>query len=158
MAVRIQTPKTIKAFLLKMFKNNFSKKEKNKFEEVKRTRLIRKMRSNAIAIITNQISIHSGCIKMNYFIDRIGEIEPFKNMGLKVFKDFYEAFSVYPIENERQNYNKEFLVHLDIKLKVVDDKYKPQIIEKCKEIIEKFEVLTALNFLLLFITQKLLVF
>ncbi|MDQ1161890.1 hypothetical protein QE422_002258 [Chryseobacterium sp. SORGH_AS 447] len=32
----------------------------NKFDELKCNRFIKKLRSNAIAIVTNQIEIHSG--------------------------------------------------------------------------------------------------
>ena len=129
----------IKAYFLGIFKPNSPKKGPNKFEVAKRNRLIKKMRSNAIAIVTNQIGIHSGSMKMNNFIDIISEIETLENINLEVFEDFYSAFAAYPIEKEKQYYNKEFLAQLDSKLKLIDDEYKPQIIEKCKEIIEKFE-------------------
>lgn len=44
----------------------------------------------------------------------------------------------YPIGEERQYYNKEYLDALDLKLAVMDRKYQEILQEKCLEIIEKF--------------------
>jgi len=97
------------------------------------------MRSNAIAIVTNQINIHSGCRKMSYLITEIEQIYYIENINLEVFENFYSEFISYPIWEERNYYNKEYLAKLDIELNSIDHKYKQQIFNKCNEIIEKFE-------------------
>ena len=129
----------VKKSFLEIFSQNSSKQGLNKFVEMKRNRLIRKLRSNAIAIITNQIEIHSGFIKMNHYISRIEEIKPLRNINLKIFEDFYKAYSAYPIIEKKQSFNKEYLSKLEKELELIVNEYKPQAIEKCKEIIEKFE-------------------
>ncbi|AWA30979.1 hypothetical protein HYN48_13315 [Flavobacterium magnum] len=130
--------KTLKDNAVKLFQKS-SSPEMNKFEELRRNRLIKKMRSNAIAIVTGQINIHSGCIKMRWFISDIERISCLENIDLKVFDNFYSAFSKYPIANERNYYNKQYLAKLDIELDSINDQYKQSVLEKCQEIIEKFE-------------------
>lgn len=110
----------------------------NKFEELKRYRFIKKLRSNAIAIITNQIEIHSGYFKMHYLIGRINDIQPL-DIDLNIFEKFYNEIQFYPVGEERKLYNMEYLKKLDSKLELVDAKYKKLLDEKCKEIIEKFK-------------------
>ena len=129
----------IKKTFLKIFSVKTSKEELNKFAEIKRNRLIKKLRSNAIAIITNQIDLHLGCIKMNTYIYNIRDIKALENIDLKVFEEFYKAFSLYPIIEEKKYYNKEYLAKLEIELDLIDNEYKSRIETKCKEIIEKFE-------------------
>lgn len=111
----------------------------NKFEELKRNRFIKKMRSNAIAIKTNQIEIHSGCMKMEFYMNRINEIEYLNEIDLEIFEDFNNETRFYPIEEEREKYNIEYLKKLDVELNKIDEKYRDRIYEKCDEIITKFE-------------------
>ncbi|WP_312392476.1 hypothetical protein [Chryseobacterium sp.] len=111
----------------------------NKFDELKRNRFIKKLRSNAIAITSNQIQIHSGYFKMDYLIGRINDIKPLDNIDLAIFKKYYNEIQFHPIDKERKLYNKEYLAKLDSKLKFIDEKYKDLLDEKCKEIIEIFK-------------------
>ena len=129
----------VKKSFLKIFSQNSSKEGLNKFVEMKRNRLIKKMHSNAIAIITNQIEFHSGCVKMNHYITAIEEIKPLENVNLKVFEDFYKAYSLYPIIEKKRYFKKEYLEKLEKELNLIENEYKPKTIDKCKEIIEKFE-------------------
>ena len=72
----------------------------NKFEDLKRNRLIKKLRSNAIAIKTNQIEIHLGCNKMEYLKKLDLELKTIDNQYLeKIFKQCDE------IINQFQNTN-----------------------------------------------------
>ena len=111
----------------------------NKFEELKRNRFIKKMRSNAIAIKTNQIEIHSGCMRMKFYMNRINEIEYLNEIDLEIFEDFNNETRFYPIEEEREKYNIEYLKKLDVELNKIDEKYRDRIYEKCDEIIIKFK-------------------
>ncbi|WP_336688789.1 MULTISPECIES: hypothetical protein [unclassified Chryseobacterium] len=111
----------------------------NKFEKLKYYRFIKKLRSNAIAIITDQIEMHSGYFKMHYLIGRINDIQPLDNIDLNILEKYYSEIQFYPVGEERKLYNTEYLIKLDSKLKIVDTKYKNLLDEKCKEIIEKFK-------------------
>lgn len=111
----------------------------NKFDELKRNRFIKKLRSNAIAIVTNQIEIHSGYFKMNYLLGRISDIKRLEEIDLSIFKTYYNEIQSHPIGDERKLYSKEFLDRLDSKLKRVDEKYMDALTEKCGEIIGKFK-------------------
>jgi hypothetical protein len=128
----------LKKALFGLSGNNASKIELNKFEEMKRNRLIKKMRSNAIALSTNQIKLHTGTIKMNSLIERISEIKILENIDLSVFREFYVEFSYFPIDQERQYYGKQYLEKIDKELNPINDQYKKKIFDKCIEIIEKF--------------------
>lgn len=109
----------------------------NKFDEVKRNRLIKKMRSNAIAIKTNQVEIHFGCMKMIWLLNKIQNSTKLNQIDLNVFSRYYSEFSFYPMGAVRIKYNKEYLAKLDSELSLIDEKYKVQIYLKCGEIIEK---------------------
>ncbi|GEN74793.1 DUF2489 domain-containing protein [Chryseobacterium hagamense] len=111
----------------------------NKSDELKRNRFIKKLRSNAIAILSNQIEIHSGYFKMNYLLGRINDIKKLENIDLSIFNSYYSEIQSYPIGDERKLYSKEFLDRLDARLKRVDEKYMDALAEKCGEIIEKFK-------------------
>ncbi len=111
----------------------------NKFDELKRNRFIKKLRSNAIAIVTDQIEIHVGYFKMNDLLGRIEDIQVLKEIDLSIFKTYYNEIQSHPIGGERKLYSKEFLDKLDSKLKRIDERYLDALTEKCGEIIEKFK-------------------
>ncbi|MBD3584058.1 DUF2489 domain-containing protein [Flavobacterium selenitireducens] len=130
--------KKLKKTFLDFFWKDASKIELNKFEEIKRNRLIKKMRSNAIAISTSQIQLHTGVIKMNSLIDSISDVSTLENIDLGIFRQFYVEFSLFPIDQERQHYGKQYLAKIDQQLNPINEHYKKLIFSKCSEIIEKF--------------------
>ena len=111
----------------------------NKFEDLKRNRLIKKLRSNAIAIKTNQIEIHLGCNKMEYLKNRIDDINVLDEIDLNIFIKFNNAVRFYPIGEDRNEYNKEYLKKLDAELKTIDNQYLDHIFQKCDEIIDRLK-------------------
>lgn len=113
--------------------------EINKFEEIKRRNQIKKMVSNARAILTNQIDFTEGCFKMKGFISNISFIKPIEEIDIGVFKQFYDKMSYYPVGNEKLNYNKEYLATLNVEIEEILQEFKPIIISKCSEIIETFK-------------------
>lgn len=68
----------------------------NKFDILKRNRFIKKLRSNAIAIITNHVQIHSGYFKMHYLIGRIDDFKSLDNIDLAIFKKYYNEMQFHP--------------------------------------------------------------
>ena len=112
----------------------------NEFEQKKLDIHIKKLVSNARAIVTNQIGIPLGILKMTkiiYWIDRISKLE---NINLNLFDELYKSISDFPLGSERLHCNKEYLTKQDKELnKIILENY-DLIIDKCFEIINKFEV------------------
>ena len=111
----------------------------NELDALRRNRLIKKLRSNAIAITTHQIDMHSGFFKMNYLSGRIEDIRALEDLDLSIFRKYYLEIQSYPIGQERELYHKDFLERLDRQLKAVDERYSDLLHEKCLEIIEKYK-------------------
>ncbi|WP_294210176.1 DUF2489 domain-containing protein [uncultured Chryseobacterium sp.] len=111
----------------------------NELDILRRNRLIKKLRSNAIAITTHQIDKHSGFFKMNDLLGRIEDIRALEDLDLSVFRRYYLEIQSHPIGQERELYHKDFLERLDRKLKAVDERYSDLLHEKCLEIIEKYK-------------------
>ena len=111
----------------------------NKFEDLKRNQLLKKLRSNAIAIKTNQIEIHLECNKMEYLKNRIDDIKVLDEIDLNIFIKFNNAVRFYPIGEDRNEYNKEYLKKLDAELKTIDNQYLDHIFQKCDEIIDRLK-------------------
>ncbi len=107
-------------------------------EITKRKNQIEKLVSNARAIISNEIALPLGSHKMEKIIGWIVDIEPIKEIDLKVFSDYNNQASDYPIGVDRLGYNINYLLELDVKLDDLTTYFKPTIIKKCFEIINEF--------------------
>ena len=59
-------------------------------------------------------------------------------LWLDIFEKYCNDFSFYPIGDERDKFNKDYLQKLDKELKNIDERYKIQILKKCDEIINQF--------------------
>ena len=109
-------------------------------EEISLKSLRKKLVSNSNAILSNQITIPLGSLKMEKIINWIEQIKPITELDLKVFSDYNNQTSDYPIGEDRKRYNAEFLAKLDIKLDDVTLCFKNKIEEKCVDIIKVFDV------------------
>jgi len=103
-------------------------------EEIKRTNRIKKVISNSRAIVSKQIDFTVGCIKMKNLICFVSDIE---EIDLGVFSDFYNEMAFYPIDKERILYNQKYLEKLESEIQAIIENFKPRILVKCEEIIEK---------------------
>lgn len=63
--------------------------------EEKRKSLIRKLVSNSKAVISNQVGLPIGAVKMLNIISRIKQIEPLTNIDLTVFSQYYLKINQY---------------------------------------------------------------
>ena len=106
--------------------------------EANREQHIIKLVSNARAILTNQIGIPLGVLKMGAIITRIQFIRPITEIDLSVFSEYNNKTSTFPINKERLHYNSEYLKQQDTILDELTVKYKDSIIIKCNEIIEMY--------------------
>jgi hypothetical protein len=110
----------------------------NELDKIKRENQIKKLVSNARAIISNDIGMQMGSLKMERIILWINDIEPIAEIQLNVFLSYNNQISEYPIGVDRLGYNKEYLLELDVKLDDITKSFKSLIIEKCFEIIQKY--------------------
>lgn len=107
-------------------------------EEIRLKSLQKKLVSNSRAILLGHISMPLGSLKMGNIITWIEQIKPITEIDLKVFSDYNNQTSDYPIGEDRMRYNAKFLAELDIKLDNVTSYFKKEIEERCLDIIEKF--------------------
>ena len=104
----------------------------------KRENYIRKLVSNAKAIISNQIAIPLGVHKMTKIVTWINQIEPLESIDLEIFAEYYSKTKNYPLGSERLEYQIEYLKQLDVELDKLTLEYKDLIVEKCFEIVKHF--------------------
>lgn len=110
----------------------------NDFEKTKRKNQIKKLVSNARAIISNDIALPMGSLKMERIIGSINDIAPITEIALDVFSNYNNQTNDYPIGIDCLGYNVDYLLQLDIKLDDITDYFKPNIVRKCFEIINYF--------------------
>ena len=110
----------------------------NKIEEIKRNNYIKKLVSNARAIISHQVAIPLGVVKMDKIIYWIENIKPIETIDLKVFKEYNEKTHTFFIGSPRLSVEVQFLLKEDEKLDKITEKFKKEIILKCFEIIDQF--------------------
>ena len=109
-----------------------------KHREANRVQHIKKLVANARAIITNQIGIPLGVLKMDNIMTWIRNIRPLTEIDIEIFSEYMRQASGLPIGTERLQYNKDYLKQQDVILDELTSNYKDRIIDKCFEIIEKF--------------------
>lgn len=112
--------------------------EMNELNKIRRENQIKKLVSNARAIISNEIGMPMGSLKMERIILWINDIEPLTEIQLDVFTSYNNQTNEYPIGVDRLGYNKDYLLELDVKLDEITHSFKNLIIEKCFEIIQKY--------------------
>ena len=110
---------------------------KNVHSQFKRNNYIKKLVSNARAIISNQIALPLGASKMYKILIWINQIEPLEEIDLKIFNEYISHIRNFPIGTERLAYEQEFLKRQDKELDELTMQYKDKIIDKCFEIIDK---------------------
>ncbi|GEO11106.1 hypothetical protein [Segetibacter aerophilus] len=96
---------------------------------------IRKLVSNAKAILTNQIGFPLGVSKMHTLIVYINQIEPITNINFSVVNEYLSKIDGCPIGSERLQWEKEALKKQD---KIIDEAtyyYKDRIVDTCFHII-----------------------
>jgi hypothetical protein len=101
-----------------------------------RGNLLKKLVSNARAIISNEIGISVGCLKM---IRIIAWLEPHEViLNYPVFEDYSEAIIAIPSGKERLNCSREALRRYDEQLLPINSQYHDRIIDACFGIMKTF--------------------
>ncbi|RZK04704.1 MAG: hypothetical protein EOO43_22250 [Flavobacterium sp.] len=104
-----------------------------------REKLIKKLVSNAKAILSNQISLPLGIARMGTTITWIENIERLPNINLQILLEYNNLTAKYFIGTERLMCNKDFLIEQDKELDKITMMNKDKLISKCYEILELFE-------------------
>lgn len=105
---------------------------------MKREGYIKKLVSNSRAIISNQIGLPVGSIKMVGIIYWIEMEGPLQGIDLGIFKEYASMINPYLTGTDRLYSDREFLKKQDVRLDEITAKYKEIIIDKCFEIISNF--------------------
>jgi hypothetical protein len=106
-------------------------------DEQKRDSYFRQMVANARAIISYQVGLPVGCIKMErifYWLKNEG----YGAAEYPIFKTYCDATRALLIGSERLNCSREALRRNDESLVAINLKYREEIIDTCFEIIERY--------------------
>jgi len=105
--------------------------------EQKRDGYYRKLVANARAIISYQVGLPVGCMKMERILYWIG-YECGEAPDFTVFKNYFAEARDLPLSSERLNYSREALRRDDARLVAINLKYREEVIDACFEIIERY--------------------
>lgn len=103
--------------------------------EQKRDGYLRKLVANARAIISYQVGLPVGCVKMNrllYWLENEGE-----KLDFPVFGDYLDKVSEIPTGSERLECSRAALRRYDERLVPFNLEYRERIIDACFDIIER---------------------
>ena len=96
---------------------------------------LKKLVSAARAIVTYQVGLPFGCIRVRRTLIWL---RPYKELSYPVFDEYLRALSELPISSERLKWNREALREADKKLEVVSRRFRDSIFEACYEIIDSY--------------------
>jgi hypothetical protein len=103
--------------------------------EKRRETNLKKLVSNARAIITYQVGIPFGCRRMNGILFAL---KPLIELDYSVFEKYRKATQELPTGSERLHWDKKVLKQKDIELEVINKKFRDSIFDTCYEIIDSF--------------------
>lgn len=101
-------------------------------------KLVKRLVSNARAIISNHVAIPLGILIMSRIISDLEYKGVVLNVDLDIFEQLYSQINHYSIGTERLRYNFEYLTKQDKELDSIITQYKNQILSKCFEIVDKY--------------------
>ena len=96
---------------------------------------LQKLVSAARAIVTYQVGLPVGCIRVRKILFWL---RPHKEVSYPVFDEYLRALSELPISSERLHWNRDVLREADKKLEAVSSRFRDRIFETCYEIIDLY--------------------
>ncbi len=105
--------------------------------EQKRDSYFRKLVTNARAIISYQVGLPVGCVKMNrllYWLENEGE-----ELDFPIFGEYLEKVREIPTGSERLECSRAALRRYDERLVPINLEYRERIIDACFDIVERFD-------------------
>ena len=106
--------------------------------EQKRNSYLRKLVANARAIISYQVGLPLGCVKMKCLLTWL-EYEGEK-LDFPVFREYFDNVRDLPTGSERLECSRAALRHYDERLISINLEYRERIIDACFDIIEQYSV------------------
>ena len=104
--------------------------------EQKRNSYLRKLVANARAIISYQVGLPFGCVRMSRLLTWL-EYEGEK-LGFPVFGEYLESVRELPTGSERLECSRAALRRYDGRLVPIDLEYRERILDACFDIIERY--------------------
>lgn len=101
-------------------------------------KIINKMVSNARAIISNQIALPLGCLKMNRIIVWLNSSQCDIDIDVSVFSKYNLKTKNLPVGTERLYWNIEKLIEFEQELAEIDSLYKADILRICRRLIDRY--------------------
>lgn len=95
---------------------------------------LRKLVSNARAILTYQVGLPHGCVRMSKILFWL---KPHCALSYPVFDEYLEATRELPIGSERLRWSKEALKEKDVELEAINRRFRNAIATACHDIIEQ---------------------
>jgi len=96
---------------------------------------LKKVVSAARAIVTYQVGLPVGCIRVQR---ALFWLRPHQELPFPVFDKYLQALSALPISSERLEWDREALREADKKLEAVSGRFRDDIFEACFEIIDSY--------------------
>lgn len=96
---------------------------------------LKKLVSAARAIVTYQVGLPVGCIRVSRALTWL---RPHKNLTYPVFDTYLQALRALPISSERLRWSREALREADKKLEAICREFRDDIFEACYEIIDSY--------------------
>jgi hypothetical protein len=101
----------------------------------KRDSAARKVVAAARSIVTYQIGLPQGCLRVDRALQWLAPYET----GLPIiFEDYLKQVRLLPIGSERLTWNRRLLEEKDVALEAINRKYRNQIFDSCWGLIERF--------------------
>ena len=97
--------------------------------------LIKQLVANARAIISYQVGLPFGCMRMHKILYWL---KPFEVLDFPVFDRYWTATLELPTTSERLHCSREALRRFDERLVAINLEYREEILDTCFEIIERF--------------------
>lgn len=97
---------------------------------------LKKLLSAARAIVTYQVGLPVGCIRVRRALIWL---RPHQELSYPVFDKYLQALNALPISSERLKWNREALREADKKLEAACRRFRDDIFEACYEIIDSYD-------------------
>ena len=101
----------------------------------KRDSTARKVVAAARSIVTYQIGLPQGCVRVNRALHWLA---PYETGLPTVFEDYLKEVRLLPIGSERLHWNRKVLKEKDIALEAANQKFRNRVFDACWTLIERF--------------------
>jgi Protein of unknown function (DUF2489) len=101
----------------------------------KRTSFLRQLVGAARSIVTYQVGLPVGCIRISRVLFWL---RPHKSLDYPAFEQYLLATRDLPISSERLLWNREALREQDQRLEAINQKFRDRVFDACYDIIQRY--------------------